>query len=52
MAAVLPAFVLLVDRRPRAAFGFLLGNAALFITFFDMLGFAVLLGCIRSTGHE
>src|SRR6476661_4928330 len=51
-ALVLPAFVLLVHRPPRALFRFLLGNAALLIALLNMVGLALLLGRIRTTGHH
>src|SRR4051812_24206399 len=38
VARILTALFLLVDRRPGAAFGFLLPDSALFIAFLDMLG--------------
>src|SRR6185295_18800967 len=47
----LAALVLLVDRRPGPAFGFLLGNAALLVTLLDMVGLALLLGGIGTLGH-
>src|SRR6185312_14359445 len=44
----LSAAVVLVDRRPGATFGFLLRNAAAFVTFLDMLRLALLLfGVLR-----
>src|SRR5579863_608456 len=42
-AGALPAAVVLVHRRPGATFGFLLRNAAVLITFLDMLCLALLL---------
>jgi hypothetical protein len=35
--------VLLIDRRPRPALGFLRANAPVFIAFFDVFGLALLL---------
>ena len=48
----LPPLSCLLTVAPGALFGFLLGNAALLVTFLDMVGLAFLLGCVRATGHD
>jgi hypothetical protein len=45
-ALAFPAAVDLIDRGPGAAFGFLGGLPALFVTFRDMFGLAFLLVCV------
>jgi len=43
-ARLFAAAVILVDRGPGAAFGFLLAHALLLVAFGDMVGLALLLG--------
>ena len=52
MTGVLAAFVLSVHSPPRALLGFLFGYAALLIAFLDMIGLALLLGCVRASWHD
>src|SRR5436190_22318147 len=53
-ATLLAAVGFLVDGGPGSALGFILGDAALFVTFLDMFGHSLLLAGITrfvSTGH-
>lgn len=51
---LLTAAVIFVDGRPGTALGFIFGNAAVFVAFGDVVGFAILLVSVLgfvTTGH-